>query len=320
MTITTRSFPCGLALVLALSVVGCVHFDGLGEFQESAQFSDTLQVAGPVDLDVRTGAGRIFIDVGDSDRVEIFGEARANGWTSEDAFARLDAVIEAPPISQSGDRIRIGDNGPNTRNVWISYDIRVPAQTTIRATTGSGPIEIRGIEGAVESQTGSGSISIESIAGDVRAQTGSGRIDARDIGGSFRGGTGSGSVQLSLIAPGDVEVRTGSGRIEVDGVDGALRAGSGSGSVEVSGLPSGRWEVTTGSGQVRIEVPVDAGFELDAHAGSGRVDLASEFTIDRDEFGDDDSRERRLRGTVGTGGPVVEARTSSGGIRILPSR
>jgi hypothetical protein len=79
--------------------------------------------------------------------------------------------------------------------------------------------------------------------------------------------------------------------------------------------------VTTGSGQIRLEVPVDAGFELDAHAGSGRVDLASEFTIDREEFDDDDrSRERRLEGTVGAGGPVVEARTSSGGIRILPSR
>jgi hypothetical protein len=307
-------------LVLILALAGCVHFDRMGDVRETGEFSETLDVAGPVELDVRTGAGRIFVDTGESDRVEIFARVDARGWTSEEAFARLDAVVEDPPISRSGDRIRVGDDGETYRDVWISYDIRVPGETLVRATTGSGQIEIRGVDGDVETRTGSGGIDLEDIGGHVRAETGSGGIDARDIVGGFRGRTGSGGVTLSLIEPGDVEVRTGSGRIIIEGLDGGLRAETGSGGIEVSGDVSDGWEIVTGSGGIRLEVPDTAGFELDAYTPSGGIDLAPEFVIDAVEVDDENSRTRRLRGTVGDGGPRVDVRTNSGGIRILPMR
>jgi hypothetical protein len=162
-------------------------------------FERTLTVDGPVELSIRTGSGSIEIRTGAGDRVQIIG--RVSAGSSRDGLdpaERVRRVEAAPPIEQAGNVIRIGDthDDPVYRNVSISYELRVPANTRVTAHTGSGSQAIGSINGAVRAQTGSGSIRVERTGGSLHAQTGSGNIQADAVGGEVRAHTGSGSVEV----------------------------------------------------------------------------------------------------------------------------
>ena len=240
------------------------------------QFERTLTVKDPVDLSVRTGSGSIQIRTGASDRVQIIGRVSA-GFSRDglDAAERVRRVEAAPPITQNGGIISIGDtnNDPVYRNVAISYEIQVPANTRVNAQTGSGSQTIGSVDGPVRAQTGSGNIRIERTGGSLHAQTGSGRIQADSVGGDVQAQTGSGSVEVRQIARGDVSVQTGSGSVTLSLPQDAaytLNAQTGSGSISTSQPLTvqgriGRHHVT---GTVR-----GGGNSVRVRTGSGSIDI-----------------------------------------------
>ncbi len=293
---------------------GCFQMGRFADVRADGAFSETLTVEGPLDLEVYSGAGNITIFGTESDRVEIVGNVRvwANSYDSAEDIVR--EIESDPPIDQTGDRIVVGrfDNDRRFTRVSISYDVRVPENTAVRAQTGSGGAEIRSLVGDVDVRAGSGHLSIVDIEGAVRAQTGSGGIDAEFIAGPFSGRTGSGGVSLTQTVAAEVDVNTGSGGIRLWGVSGPLTARAGSGGIRVDGDPADAWRLTTGSGGVTLTLPPDASFNLDANTSSGRVNVDSPLDFD----GDSDRRRQRLRGSVGAGGPSVDVRTGSGSIRI----
>lgn len=258
-------------------------------------FERRLSVSGPVDLDVRTGSGGIDIRRTDASEVRIIGTIRAarGFWNMSSAEERVRAVQDKPPVNQSGNAIRIGwfdeDEAPN--NISISYEILVPAQTTVRSRTGSGGQRIDSLTGRVEASTGSGSIRIGQIAGAVTASTGSGSIEV-------------------MGASEGLNARTGSGSIEASGVRGALRAHTGSGGVRIEGNPTSDWTIQTGSGGVGVRVPASAAFDIDARSGSGSINTTHPVVM-RGSL----SR-RHLQGQVRGGGPRLAISAGSGSIRL----
>ena len=293
-------------------------------------FERTLKVTGPVELGVRTGSGRIRVIAGVGDTVKIAARLRAdNSWFSGDVSARIREIEKNPPVEQTGNTLQLGRFADEAlaKNISISYDVTVPARTTVIARTGSGSIDVGDVSGPVDANTGSGSITVGRVAGPVTASTGSGSIavtgagslNARTGSGSIRGSgvagsltasSGSGSVHLAQSGKGDVNVSSSSGTVEVTGVDGAARVSASSGSVVVEGRPAGPWDVHSSSGSVTLRIPADARFDLDAHVSSGRIETTHTITM----TGTIDKR--RLQGKVQGGGPLVSVRTSSGGIRI----
>jgi hypothetical protein len=284
-----------------------------GAQDATGSFTRTLAVDSPLELDVTTGSGSIAVRRGDSDQVTVVGQIRVwrnRGLDAQEAEDLVRRLETDPPIELSGNSLRIGyiEDRDDRRNVSISYEIDVPAQTSVRSRSGSGGQRIVGVDGPVEAVTGSGSVTMTEIGGAADARTGSGSINASGIAGAFSGRTGSGSVRLVQTATGDVEIHTGSGSSRVSGAEGALRVRTGSGTIEAEGIPRGTWTLETGSGSIRLRLPEDAGFDIDAQAGSGgvRIDHPVTGTI----------RRGRVGGTVRGGGPMVRTRTGSGGIRI----
>jgi DUF4097 and DUF4098 domain-containing protein YvlB len=284
--------------------------------QVEGTFERTLSLTGPLNLEIGTGSGGIEIREGSVNRVE--GHARVRVGTrrrgTSGAEAALRQLVTSPPIEQSGNTVRIGriEDRSLQEDISISYELVVPVRSTIAASTGSGGVTIRGVQGDVRATTGSGSLSLAAIQGEVYGRTGSGSIRATQITGPFEGGTGSGSIDVTLLGSGDVSLSTGSGSISASGVRGALRAESGSGGIDVDGEMRGRWELRTGSGSVTVELPAQAAFNLVARAGSGRVNIDHPLTIQ----GRIDERMQEVTGTVRGGGPELNIRTGSGGIRI----
>jgi hypothetical protein len=293
-------------------------------------FERTLKVDGAVELSVRSGSGSIRVMPGAAGAVRISARIRGNKWMfSGDVSSQIRQIEKTPPIEQTGNRIRVGWFADEAlgRNVSISYDVTVPAETSLEAGTGSGSIDIGDLKGPAALKSGSGSITAGRIGGAVTASTGSGGIDvaaaasldarsgsgsinASAISGPSKASTGSGGVRVVQAGKGEVAVSSSSGAVSVTGVDGPATVSASSGSVEVEGRPSGAWNIHSSSGSVTLRLPPDAAFDLDARASSGGINskhpITMTGTIDR----------HRLQGKVRGGGALVEVRSSSGGIRI----
>jgi DUF4097 and DUF4098 domain-containing protein YvlB len=300
---------------LTIGVLGALSFTCALAQQATGSFERTVSVAAPTELDVTTGSGSITITRGTSGEVTVQGSIRVRSGSrrsaaeAEELARRLEAN---PPIEVTGNRVLVGhlDDEDSWNNVSISYEIVVPAATSVVSRTGSGSQSVSGIDGSVDVRTGSGEITLTDIGGGVHAATGSGSINAEGIAGAFDGTTGSGSIDLVQTASGAVAVATGSGSVTLSGVQGTARARTGSGRIGIDGVPSGAWDIETGSGSVNLRVPTDAAFSLDARSSSGAVATSHAVTMSG-------TIERgTLRGDVRGGGSLVRVRTGSGGIHI----
>jgi putative adhesin len=315
-------FEVSLVIALACAVPATAAIEG--------SFQRSLSVSGPVDIDINTGSGSITVHSGASDRVEVRGRIRASDWSGngQEKVRRLEA---APPIQQSGNSIHIGhiEDPELRRNVSISYELTVPAETELKAHSGSGNQTVDGIRGPLEinagsggvrisnigdtvrADTGSGNIDIDRVKGNVRAHAGSGSIRATEVAGGFQANTGSGRITLNQISPGAVRAETGSGGMELRGVRGSLEARAGSGDIRAEGDPTGGWIVHTGSGGVHLRLPNDASFDLNARTSSGSISLEHPVTV-QGTLG-----RKEIRGKVRGGGVLIEVQTGSGNIEIL---
>lgn len=241
----TAAWRFSSVVVCAMGLAGCDVVSIAAQSDRArGTFERTLTVNGPVDLSVRTGSGDIDIRTGADDRVRVVGRITGPRLSGSDAADRVKGIEAAPPVEQTGNIVRIGEthNDPRYRDVSISYEVTVPANTQINAQTGSGDQTIGRVNRAVRAQTGSGDIHIEGAGGALDAHTGSGDIQAAAIAGAIKAQTGSGDIDVVQIAKADVQVRTG-------------------------------------SGDVTLSLPADAAFNLSARTGSGSIDTTQPLQV-----------------------------------------
>jgi len=276
-------------------------------------FEKTLQVNGPVDLEVLTHSGDVTIRAGSSGSVLIRGKIFVGDrWLRGNRQSDVQEIEQHPPIRQEGNNIHI--DYLNVHDISVDYEITVPADTTIRARSGSGDQIIEGTHGNVDVQTGSGDVKLTNISGEVRLQTGSGDVRAREVAGAVKGGAGSGDIEIEETGPGDIDLHTGSGNIQVRGVQGAVHLEAGSGDVTAEGTQSGSWEIRTGSGNVNVRLPGNAAFDADISTSSGSVNV--DHPIETTVQGRVQEERKTIRGKVHGGGPLLTVHTGSGDIEI----
>jgi DUF4097 and DUF4098 domain-containing protein YvlB len=308
-SVSSRSVVATLAIALVVLFASTMVFASTPQ----GNFEKTLQVNGPVDLEVLTHSGDVTVKAGSSGSVVIRGKIYVGDhWLMGNRQADVHEIEQHPPIRQDGNSIHI--DYVNMRNISVDYEISVPANTTVRTRSGSGDQTIEGTHGNVDTQTGSGDIKLATLKGEIRLQTGSGNIRARQISGIVKGGTGSGDVEIEETSSGDVDLHTGSGNITARGVQGGFHGETGSGDVTAEGTQSGSWEIHTGSGNVHVRLPSNAAFDADISTSSGTVDVGEpiEMTV-QGRVGD---THKQIRGKVHGGGPLLRVRTGSGDIHI----
>jgi hypothetical protein len=323
-----RNYSAILAVVFVVSLA-CLLPMSVAASSEGS-FQRTLQVTGPVNLDLNIGSGSVNVRTGSSSEVQVIGHIKTTNWLGGNADERVKRIEANPPIQQSGNDIRIGhvDDTELLHNISISYDLVVPAETELRSHTGSGSQSVEGLQKQIEIESGSGSLKISDIGDTVRAETGSGGIEidrvkgyvrtkagsgsirATDIAGGFEGRTGSGHITLEQTASGSVRANTGSGGMELRGVHGSLDARAGSGTITAEGNPTGSWTVDSGSGNIHLKLASEASFDLDAHTSSGSISVSQPVTV-QGTMG-----HKELRGKVHGGGVPVQVETGSGNIEI----
>lgn len=321
--VTLSQIAMAVVLVSTGLAAGCIAESGA-----EGTFDRNFMVKGPVQLEISTVSGDVQIATSSDNEVRIHGEIHAHGWSSDDARKSLQDIAVNPPISQENNLIRVGGN-QRFRNMSIDYRIEVPVATELHCGTGSGTVDVRGIQGPVTMTTGSGAVSASAIGNDVQVTAGSGSVALSDIQGQVQAGTGSGAISihsakgavrlhtgsgdLDIETPNDgVEAETGSGAITVSGAHADLRVYTSSGNVQINGNPleSSYWDLHASSGDVTLHVPGDASFRLYAHTGSGDIDAEIPIVLEGT------SAKHELRARIGDGKGRVEIETSSGKITL----
>jgi hypothetical protein len=276
-------------------------------------FEKTFQVSGPVDLEVLTRSGNITVRSGPAGSVAIRGKIFVGDrWLAGNRHAEVAEIEQHPPLRQDGNNIRI--DYVNARDISVDYEITVPAETAVRAHTGSGDQTIEGVHGNADLQSGSGDMRLSRLTGEIRVQTGSGDVRAREISGPVRGGAGSGNLEVEEKGAGDIDLHTGSGNITVRGIQGAFRGEAGSGDITAEGTQAGPWEVRTGSGNIRVHLPANAAFDANLSTSSGTLDIDAPITMTVQ--GRVQESHKQIVGKVRGGGPLLSLRTGSGDIHI----
>jgi DUF4097 and DUF4098 domain-containing protein YvlB len=276
-------------------------------------FEKTFQVSGSVDLEVQTRSGNIIVRSGPAGSVAIRGKIFVGDrWLAGNRHAEVAEIEQHPPLRQEGNNIRI--DYVNARDISVDYEITVPAETAVRAHTGSGDQTIEGVHGNADLQSGSGDMRLSRLTGEIRVQTGSGDVRALEIAGPVRGGAGSGNLEVEEKGAGDIDLHTGSGNITVRGIQGAFRGEAGSGDITAEGTQMGAWEIRTGSGNIRVHLPANAAFDANLSTSSGTLDIDAPITMTVQ--GRVQESHKQIVGKVRGGGPLLTLHTGSGDIHI----
>ena len=298
-------------LIIVMVAASATSVSARASIQDS--FERTLQISGPVDLEVLTHSGDIAVRGGPAGTVSIRGKIHVGGtWLTGSRNADVQEIEKNPPIRQNGNSVRV--DYVNYHNISIDYEITAPPDSRVRTRTGSGDQVLEGLHGTMDLQSGSGDFRLRGLTGEIQLETGSGSVRAEAVSGPFSARAGSGDIRLEEAGKGAVTVRTGSGNLELRGITGALRAETGSGNERVEGTPTESWAVRTGSGNVDLRVPSNVAFDLDlsTNSGTATVDKPVVTTVQ----GRIQESRRTISGKVGGGGPLVTVHTGSGDIHI----
>ena len=260
-------------------------------------FDRTLTVSGPADLYVSTGAGNIRIHPGSDSQIHIIGHIHADWSSFGDVQKRVQQIVDAPPITQSGNAVHVGETNDRQlyNHISIDYEITAPVSVALNLHCGSGDVEV------------------DNLGRYLSASDGSGNVRAHGISGPADVGTGSGDIELEQTGPGDIKAKTGSGNIRIHNFNGAFWARTGSGDVEGDGTLTGAGNISTGSGNARLHLSSDAHFNLEASTGSGDIRIHFPGAPEQGEH-----NRHHMTAAINGGGQPLEIRTGSGDIEVSP--
>jgi hypothetical protein len=153
-----------------------------------------------------------------------------------------------------------------------------------RYKTGVGDIQLDRA-GAVQLRTGVGDITLERAGGDAELTTGSGSLQIDGIDGTAVVKNSNGDTWIGRVT-GDLRVNAANGRISVDQASGAVAAKSANGDVRLGEVAHGAVLAQTAFGKVEVGIRdgVAAWLDLNTRYGNVRNDLD---TADRPGAGED---------------------------------
>ncbi|HEV2784196.1 MAG TPA: DUF4097 family beta strand repeat-containing protein [Actinophytocola sp.] len=283
----------------------------------------SFEVDGPVELDLRSGAGRIEVRLVDEAGVHVEirhdpsaaspwmrGVSSLLTWVSDQFGGQFgEQVGEVSPaeavrqtrIELTGNRVVVRTPlALPLRTVPVAVTVRAPAGSHVTARSGAASISVTGTAGRLDLHSGSGEINAERADGAASVQSGSGAVRLGAMPAGLRARTGTGDVEVSAVG-GPTSLHTGSGDVWLGAVSGDVMARTGSGDLTVADATSGQIELQTGSGAIRIGVRKGSPAEVDLSSATGeaRSELALSDTRPESE------PTLRIRGRTASGIAVV---------------
>jgi hypothetical protein len=205
-------------LVLTLLGLTACDWDAVA-FTARARFERTAPLDPTGVLHLENVNGKVRVEPWDRAEVRIEAEKSASNETYLE-----DMKIE---IQGEGDRVDVKTRLPRGGLFWggagqVEYLIHVPSRARVEVRTVNGAVETDGLSGVLEASTVNGSVRITESAGPVKASTVNGSIRAEyrrsPEDGEHRFSTTNGSVTVYLPedATGEVDANTVNGGVNTD--------------------------------------------------------------------------------------------------------
>jgi hypothetical protein len=278
--------------------------------------TQNFDAAGPLDIDVAIGAGRVVIVLGEQPgaTVEVRYDANATNPWMQGLSSVLnwfggqfgDGLDEAREAVVSEARIELVDrrlivHGPKRhRMVPLVVTVRAPAGSNLEIAAGSADMTVTGPAGKVKLHTGTGSVTMDRADGNAEINSGSGTLRLGPMLGGLRARSGSGEIEVSSVG-GSSTLITGSGDVWLGAVQSDVRVRTGSGDLTVADAAVGSVELITGSGDIRVGVRGGTAAMVDLKSGSGQA----RSELDVSDTPPAQAPLLQLRGRTGSGNAVV---------------
>jgi hypothetical protein len=293
------------------------------KFEQTDKQTKTLAIGANGSLELRNIVGDITVKAGGGREASVEIVRVSRGKTEADAKLGLERVTAE--VTSRGDRGSVVAEYPNERRpnyaVSVSMTVTAPAGTRLSAISITGNVTLTGIKGETSVSTTTGSVEIAQAADLTAAHTVTGKLVIRDSqGDALDIGTMNGPMQLNNIKTKRLEISAVTGNITAHEIQaGEVEASCMSCEIEYSGsvVSGGRYEFQAHSGTIRLGLT--GGFDFEGQTFSGLVEVDKALGLKPEaqtQPAGMGMRRRSLKGTVGSGGAVVEATTFSGDVKV----
>jgi DUF4097 and DUF4098 domain-containing protein YvlB len=203
---TRRTLPVWLALALA-GASACGHVSARAEAHD--EWRRSYPVTAGASFEIRNTNGRIRVEAGGKDAIEVVATRRVKAPTEAQAKATL-AEFEIDE-TKSGSHIKLESRNTAfsfmvNRSKSVDYTVRAPSWVNITLDSTNGEIEVVGVGGMLRAESTNGDIRATSLEGGANVETTNGNVHldfARLAEGGLKSSTTNGDITVSL--PRDVK-------------------------------------------------------------------------------------------------------------------
>jgi hypothetical protein len=239
--------------------------------------------------------GSVEVTGWDQNTVDVSGTKYA------DTQERLHAIrIEASSSSNSVQVRTVRPEFDHHGNMGAKYVVRVPRQTEIdRMRSSNGSLRLENITGNATLNTSNGGVEVRGVDGHMAFQTSNGSVHAEDVRGGLRATTSNGGIHVHLRGS------QGSEPLQVSTSNGSV-------DLELDTPHTSELVASTSNGGITVRLPAGTNAAVSAYtSGHDRIHTDFDVTVHGQLV------RSRLDGTIGSGGPRIDLRTSNGNIRLL---
>ena len=179
-TVLRRRLPA-LLLPVLLACAGCDIVTADFRSEETAEWRRTYQLAPEGRVEIGNVNGKIDVQPGDGNVVEIVALKKAKGPSPEAAKAALERITIEEDASPA--RIKVDTKLARTSGLFnggglqVDYRVKVPAGAEVKFTTVNGGIDLVGLKGRINAETTNGGVHGRDLAGQIVASTTNGGLD-----------------------------------------------------------------------------------------------------------------------------------------------
>jgi DUF4097 and DUF4098 domain-containing protein YvlB len=289
---------------------------GLGSYVSAQNSSDAYRIdefntsESPTVI-VETSGG--FVEIIGTDGSEVVSEmyvrqGRRYLDASDSDLSDFDILIE-----KNGDEITVSAEQKGnrffsmSRRPSVSFRVYVPFNAIASGSTSGGYVAAYELTNGIDLRTSGGSVTAENITGEIALRTSGGRIKMDNLSGSIDARTSGGSIDVNQLS-GVAELSTSGGSIDLNNMAAKISARTSGGSIRAS-LDTFNEDVDlrTSGGNIRIQIPDTENFDLELRGQRVSIELRN--------FSGEAERDK-IQGYVGSGGPLLSARTSGGSVSV----
>ncbi len=333
----TKVTFAGAVVLVLLACTSCIVIDASDwngvRYEREVELSAPLAAGSSFSAETRDGS--IKIQGVETTDCKVLAKIVAHAKTEERARELAEQVNVR--LEPAGAGLKTVTEGPRTMgNTWynVSFDVKVPIQTSLVLGTDDGSVRVAGITGDVDARTSDGNIEAEDLKGNMKLQTSDGGITGRHLEAALLDlHTNDGSIKVDGASAKSCTTKTSDGTITLTDVRAeSITAGTGDGAVRCERIAADRLDCRTSDGSIHIDYAPDApkaptvtattssggitfiappglSAAIDASTGDGSIRTSLSITVEG-KVG------KSLMGKIGSGEGKIQLRTHDGSITI----